>query len=189
MKNICVYGASSTAADEIYYKEATLLGELLAEHGYGLVFGAGDTGVMGAVARGVHKAGGKVTGIIPGFMNRGDIPYKHCDELIVTETMRERKQLLEEKSDGFIAAPGGVGTFEELMEVITLKQLKRHKKPIAILNTKSYYHHMIEMLEYSVNARFMKEEGLSVYEVVTSPSEAVEYIKHYTYRPIGDKWF
>lgn len=188
-RNICVYGASSTAADENFYREADTLGRALAEKGYGVVFGAGNMGVMGAVARGAHAAGGRVIGVIPEFMNVDGIPYAACDELIVTQTMRERKQAMEDLAGGFIAAPGGIGTLEELLEIITLKQLARHTKPIVVLNTQGYYDHLLAMLEHTVECRFMKEDGLQLYAAVDTPRQAVEYLEQYVYAPPEKKWF
>ncbi|MDL2236214.1 TIGR00730 family Rossman fold protein [Christensenellaceae bacterium OttesenSCG-928-K19] len=189
MKNICVYGSSSAALDKIYFDAATSLGALLAQAGYGLVFGAGNMGLMGAAARGVHSKGGYVTGVIPEFMNVDDIPYKKCDELIVTQTMRERKQIMEEKSDGFIAAPGGIGTFEEFFEILTLKQLKQHKKPVVLLNTNNYYNNIQDMMELCVSEQFAKEQTLELYTMVDTPEQAVEYISNYKHKDFALKWF
>lgn len=189
MTNICVYGSSSAALQQIYFDEAFLLGAELAKAGYGLVFGAGNMGLMGAVARGVHSEGGKVTGVIPSFMNVENIPYKACDETIVTETMRERKQIMEELSDGFVAAPGGIGTFEEFFEILTLKQLKRHKKPVVLLNTNHYYDHIQDMMELCVTEHFAKKQTLELYAIVDTPKQAVEYIQGYEYKDFELKWF
>lgn len=190
MKQICVYGSSSSVLDKTYFDEAFELGRLLAKEGFGLVFGAGDMGLMGAAARGMHSEGGRVTGVIPAFMNSvEEIPYKKCDELIVTETMRERKQIMEDRADGFIAAPGGIGTFEEFFEILTLKQLKQHKKPIVLLNTNGYYNNMEAMMELCVRERFAKEQTLGLYAVCDTPAQAVEYIKRYEYKDFALKWF
>lgn len=186
--NICVYGSSSSKIDKRYLDDAYHLGALMALKGYGLVFGAGDTGVMGAVARGAHAEGGYVTGVIPAFMGE-EIRYKECDELIVVETMRERKQIMEDKSDAFIAAPGGIGTFEELFEMITLKQLKRHKKAIVMLNTMGYYDPVTSLLQKSVAERFAIKQTLDLYAVADTPAEAIQCIQNYTFREMPSKWF
>lgn len=189
MKNVCVYGSSSSVIDKIYLDAAFRLGELLAENGWGLVFGAGTMGMMGAAARGVHSKGGHVTGVIPEFMDIPGIPYEKCDDYIVLPTMRERKQKMEDLSDAFVSVPGGFGTFEELLEVITLKQLKRHKKPVVILNTNGFFGELIAMFEKTVAERFAKADALSVYTVVDTPEEAAEAIKNYRYTETNSKWF
>lgn len=189
MKNVCVYGSSSSVIDKIYLDAAFRLGELLAENGWGLVFGAGTMGMMGAAARGVHSKGGHVMGVIPEFMDIPGIPYEKCDDYIVLPTMRERKQRMEDLSDAFVSVPGGFGTFEELLEVITLKQLKRHKKPVVILNTNGFFGELIAMFEKTVAERFAKANALSVYTVVDTPEEAAEAIKNYRYTETNSKWF
>lgn len=189
MKNVCVYGSSSSVIDKIYLDAAFRLGELLAENGWGLVFGAGTMGMMGAAARGVHSKGGHVTGVIPEFMDIPGIPYEKCDDYIVLPTMRERKQKMEDLSDAFVSVPGGFGTFEELLEVITLKQLKRHKKPVVILNTNGFFGELVAMFEKTVTERFAKADALSVYTVVDTPEEAAAAIKNYRYTETNSKWF
>ncbi|MEA4854236.1 MAG: TIGR00730 family Rossman fold protein [Christensenella sp.] len=189
MEKICVFGSSSSVLDPVYVDAAYLLGQLIARKGWELVFGAGDMGLMGSVARGVHSEKGQVTGVIPEFMDRPGIPYKDCDQYIVLPTMRERKARMEELSDAFIAAPGGFGTFEELCEVITLKQLRRHTKPVIILNTNHFYDELIAMFEKTITEKFAKKEGLSVYTVVSSPQEAILALEDYRYVDTGEKWF
>jgi uncharacterized protein (TIGR00730 family) len=189
MKHICVYGSSSAALEQIYFDEAFRLGALIAREGCGLVFGAGDIGVMGAAARGAHSQNGHVTGVLPHFMNVDGIPYRQCDEMILTQTMRERKRIMEEMSDAYIAAPGGIGTFEEFFEILTLKQLRQHTKAIVLLNTNNYYSHLQSMMEQCVAQRFAKPETLELYAIVDSAGEAVQYIRNYTYRDFPSKWF
>lgn len=189
MKKICVFGSSSSVLDQSYFDDAFLVGKLIAENGWEMVFGAGDMGMMGHAARGVKSAGGRITGVLPEFMNLPGIPFGDCDELIVSPSMRERKFVMEEMADAFLVTAGGFGTFEELCEVVTLKQLKRHEKAIVILNTNGFYNEMIAMFEKSVAQRFAKEEALSVYEVVKTPGEAVDAIKNYKYQAMGSKWF
>lgn len=188
-KNVCVFGSSSAAIDQSYFDEAYRLGQLFAEKEWALVFGAGTMGMMGAVARGVHSRDGHVIGVIPEFMDIPGIPYEKCNDYIVTKTMRERKQKMEDISDAFIAVAGGFGTFEELCEVITLKQLKQHKKSIVILNTHGFYDELIAMFEKTVEQKFAKEEALSVFTVVDTPRQAVEAVEKYHYMETGSKWF
>lgn len=189
MKYICVYGSSSDAIKQEYLDAAFELGAQMARKDCRLVFGAGKIGVMGAVARGIHENGGRMTGVLPEFMNLPGIPYEACDELILTQTMRERKQKMEDLSDGFIAVPGGIGTLEELLEVLTLKQLARHEKPIVILNTDGYYNELIAMLEKSVSQKFAKDWMLRLYSVAADGAQAVEQILQYQPFSVEKKWF
>lgn len=136
---ICVYGASSDAIDSMFIRAGETLGERMAERGHELVFGGGAHGMMGAVARGMTKKGGRIIGVAPSFFQVDGVLYEQCDEFLYTETMRERKQLMEDRADAFIMTAGGIGTLEEFFEILTLRQLERHKKPIAVLNTDGYY--------------------------------------------------
>ncbi|MBQ4062464.1 MAG: TIGR00730 family Rossman fold protein [Christensenellaceae bacterium] len=182
-KNICVYGASSTELDPKYSEAVYALGKEIALRGCGLVFGGGDKGLMGAVARGVHDSGGSIIGVAPSFFNVDGILYDECTEFIYTTTMRERKQIMEEKSDAFIAAPGGLGTFEELFEMLTLKQLGRHEKAIVIYNALGYYDPMLLMIEAAIEGRFAKDACRTLYKVTSDPKEALDYIENY--KPSG----
>lgn len=177
--NICVYGASSKTINAIFTKAGYELGYIIAKHGYGLVFGGGDNGMMGAVARGTHEGGGKVIGIAPSFFNIDGVLYPKCDEIIYTTTMRERKQKMEDLSGAFIVTPGGIGTYEEFFEILTLKQLDRTKKPLVILNTAGYYDPMLEMLRHAVQTNFMTESTIDLMAVVKTPEEAMAYIENY----------
>ncbi|MBQ3518794.1 MAG: TIGR00730 family Rossman fold protein [Clostridia bacterium] len=176
--NICIYGASSDAIDPVYLKRVEVLGENLAKRGHGLVFGAGAKGVMGAAARGFHKAGGNIKGVAPTFFNVDGILFEHCTEFVPTETMRERKQIMEDSADGFIIAPGGIGTFEEFFEILTLKQLGRHAKPIAIYNVNGYYDAMLAMLNKSVKENFMREVTLDLYKVFDDDDAMIHYLEN-----------
>lgn len=177
--NICVYGASSKTIDAQFTDAGHALGYLLAKHGYGLVFGGGDNGMMGAVARGTHDGGGRIIGIAPRFFNVDGVLYPHCDELIYTETMRERKQRMEDLSGAFIVSPGGIGTFEEFFEILTLKQLGRTKKPLVILNTAGYYDDMLNMMRRTVESNFISAQTFDLIAVVNTPEQAIGYIEHY----------
>ncbi len=174
--NVCVYGASSTQIDQQYIKQTEMLGEKLAENGHSLVYGAGGAGLMGAVARGVKRAGGYVVGVVPSFLKVDGVLYDNCDELIYTETMRERKQIMEERSQAFIVTPGGIGTYEEFFEIYTLKQLGRHHKPIILFNVNGYYDAIVAMLRQTVDEKFMREESLRLLTVATSAEEAIEQL-------------
>lgn len=177
--NICVFGASSDLIDKCYIESAELLGEKLALRGHSLVYGGGAQGVMGACARGVKKGDGHIIGVSPSFFNVDGVLFKDCDELLYTETMRERKALMEDNSDAFIIAPGGIGTFEEFFEVFTLKQLARHNKPIVIFNHNGFYDKMIEMLKDAEDKKFIRIPTLELYEVMTDIDEIYDYIENY----------
>ena len=177
--NICVYGASSSAINERYIQEVERLGEVMAERGHGLVFGGGASGCMGASARGVRRRRGKVLGIAPTFFNVDGVLFEDCTDFIPTETMRQRKQHLEEKSDGFVIAPGGIGTYDEFFEILTLKQLGRHNKPIVIFNVDGYYDPMLAMLRDAMEKNFVQESVGELYAVLTDAEEVVRYIEEY----------
>lgn len=180
--NICVFGASSAALDEIYYREAEDLGRELALRGHTLVFGGGKEGLMGAAARGASSAGGAVIGIAPRFFNEPGVLYEHCTELILTDTMRERKQLMEDNSQACIALPGGIGTYEEFFEMLTLKQLGRSSRAIVLLDTAGCYAPLQALLESTAERRFMSRSCLELYKTVSSPAEALDYIESYVPR-------
>lgn len=170
---VCIYGASSDIIDREYIKAGEELGRMLADGGHTLVFGGGNGGLMGAAARGFSEKGGHIIGIAPSFFNVDGVLYPHCDEFHYTETMRERKQLMEDLSDAFVMTPGGIGTFEEFFEILTLKQLGRHNKPIVVLNTKNYFEKLFSQLRDTVDGHFMKEACLSLYTVCEEPSEVL----------------
>lgn len=177
--NICVFGAASSEIDDKYIKAVEIMGESLAKAGHNLVFGAGGQGLMGAAARGFKKGKSNITGIIPEFFKDADIEaiYEHCDELIYTDTMRERKAKMEDMADAFIIVPGGIGTFEEFFEVLTLKQLGRHKKTIAIYNIDGYYDAMEAMLERSVNEHFIRENCQLLYSCFSDLQSMIDYLE------------
>lgn len=177
---ICVYGAASNEIDTTFISDGEKLGEQLAKKGHSLVFGGGANGLMGAVARGVYKQKGTILSIAPNFFNVDGILYEHCTEYIYTDTMRERKMLMEEHSDAFIVTPGGIGTFEEFFEILTLRSLDRHKKPIAILNTNGYYDNLIEFLKIGVKQNFLKDENLNLFFVSESVDDVIEYLENYS---------
>ena len=177
--NICVYGASSNTIDINFVEKVERLGEEIAKRGHSVVYGGGAQGLMGAVARGARKADGKVKGIAPTFFNVDGVLFEDCTEFIYTETMRERKQFLEDHSDCFIVAPGGIGTFEEFFEVLTLKQLRRHEKAIVIYNINGYYDEMEKMIENAINEGFMKESCRELYTYFDDMDKMLDYLEEY----------
>ena len=178
--NICVYGASSDAIDKRYIEDGELLGEEMAKRGHTLVFGGGAHGLMGAVARGMTKGGGKIIGIAPSFFNVDGVLYEKCHEFYYPETMRERKKLMEDMSEAFIMTPGGIGTYEEFFEILTLKQLGRHQKAIAVLNTLGYYDTIETLMKLTAEKGFMKSASLELYKNCDTVSEVLNYIDGYT---------
>ena len=134
---------------------------------------------MGRVADGVSCAGGKITGVVPDYLDVDGAIFEKCTELIITETLRDRKRLMDEKSDAVVAMVGGVGTLEEFMEMLALKQLCRHNKPVVILNTNDYYHHLVKMLEEIIVQKFAKPASADLYYIAKTPAEAIDYIKNY----------
>lgn len=179
--NICVYGAASSLIDESFIKEGEKLGRKMADRGIGLVFGGGRNGMMGAVARGEQEKDGYILGISPAFFeeNNAEISFKHCTEFIHTETMRERKRLLDEKSDAFIIAPGGIGTLDEFFEILTLKQLGRHNKAICIYNVNNYFDDMLAMMQISVDQKFITEDCRQLFKVYKDIDSMLDYIEKY----------
>jgi len=174
---ICVYGASSAELEQVYFDEAFALGAMLAKAGHSLIFGGGNSGLMGSCARGAASEGGEIIGIAPRFFDEPGILFPECTEFIFTETMSERKKLMEDSADAFIILPGGIGTYEEFFETLTLKQLGQHDKPMALMNTNAYYSAMNAMLEHTVSAGFMGRSCLELFAICQSPSEAVAHIE------------
>ncbi len=177
--NICLYGASSTELEKIYITATEDLGEKMARRGHNLVYGGGADGLMGAAARGVVKGGGEVYGVAPNFFKVDGVLFEECTELIRTETMRQRKQIMEEKADAFIAVPGGIGTFDELFEILSLKQLGRHSKPVVIFNINGYFDGLLKMLDFAVAERFMTEESRRLVKAFDNPDELIGYLENY----------
>ena len=172
---ICVYGAASPLIDDSYIMSVEKLGEIIARRGHGLVFGAGANGLMGAAARGVKRGGGHIHGVIPTFFRDEQIEaiYESCDELEFTESMHERKRRMEDSADAFIITPGGIGTLEEFFEILTLKQLGRHQKPIIIFNINDYYSELLAVMKNAVNKGFINAKCTELYGCAEDAEQAV----------------
>ena len=173
IRSVCVYSASSTKVDSMYFEAARELGRLLALRGIRLVNGAGNLGLMRACADACLEAGGQVTGVIPHFMVEQGWQHPGLTELIETDDMHSRKQTMARLSDGVIALPGGCGTMEELLEIITWKQLGLYLNPIVVLNTGDYYHPLLDMLARAAGEQFMRPVHLGIWTVASTPAEAV----------------
>ena len=175
--NICVFGAASNSIDAAYLNGGRTLGRELARRGHTLVFGGGAGGLMGAVAVGVSEAGGKCVGIAPSFMDVDGALFEGCAELVRTATMRDRKQAMEERSDAFVMTPGGIGTYEEFMEILTLRHLGQHEKPIAVLNTMGYFDDLNVMLRDAAKKGFLPEKDLQLYRCFDDPAALLDYLE------------
>lgn len=178
---IAVYGAASSLIDESYKEAGRELGRKIVEGGDELVFGGGANGMMGAVAEGVYEKGGYILGVVPSFFKEAnaEISFKKCNDYIYTDTMRERKKEMEENSDAFIISPGGIGTLDEFFEILTLKQLGRHNKPIVIFNINGFYEEMAKALQKMVEKKFITDDCAELCSVYTDIDEMLEYIHNY----------
>ena len=166
LTSLCVYCGSSTGTEPVFMEAAERFGRILAERGVELVYGGGGIGLMGAVARAVLAGGGKVTGIIPKFLTEVEVEFNEVSELIVTESMHARKQLMFERSQAFVALPGGIGTVEETIEMLTWAQLGRHSRPIVIANIDGFWDPLNELLDHIIKAGFARSDIRRIYSMV-----------------------
>lgn len=169
----CIYGAASNNIDPTFIKAGEELGKALAKNGHGIVYGGGKNGMMGAVARGVFEEEGEIIGVAPKFFLVDGVLFENCTEFIYTETMRQRKQIMEEKSDLFIVTPGGIGTFDEFFEIYSLRQLKRHTKNIIIYNINGYFNPMLDMIKASIDGHFVSPQNLKLLTVCETADEVI----------------
>ena len=174
---LCVYGASGDRLDPRYFEVAERLGVLLGERGHSLIFGGGAGGLMGACARGAAAAGAAITGVAPRFFDEPGVIFPGCTDMIWTETMRERKAIMEEKAEAFVVLPGGIGTFEEFFETLTLKQLGRHGKPMALLNTLGYYDALDALLKKAAEGGFLSKNCFLLYALCDAPEAVLEHVE------------
>ena len=180
IKSICVFCGSSEAVEDSYKSVATELGREIGRRGADLIYGGASIGLMGCVARGVHEEKGKVIGILPEFFRKKDIEYLDADELIVTKDMRERKAKMDERSDAFIVLPGGIGTLEETMEILSMRQLKLTNKPLVFVSTGGFYDKLNEIFASMIEQKFAKENISNMFAMASDPKRALEYIYTYT---------
>lgn len=186
--NICIFGAASAHIDTVYIKAVEELSEKLAKRGHTLVFGAGGTGLMGAAARGFKRGGGFVHGVIPEFFReeKVELIYEDCDKITYTETMAERKFRMEDEADAFIITPGGIGTFEEFFEVLTLKQLGRHNKAMVIYNIEDYYDDLEKFMDSVRERKFITFKCSEMYSTFKTSEEIIDYLENYA--PTETPW-
>lgn len=185
---ICIFGAASAHIDQKYIDRVETLGEELARNGHSLVFGCGGTGLMGAAARGFKRANGYVHGVVPSFFRDEGVEelFSQCDKVTYTETMSVRKKLMEDEADAFIVVPGGIGTFEEFFEVLTLKQLGRHEKAIVIYNIDGYYNNLEKFMQEVTERKFITFACHELYSYFNNPGDVLEYLQ--SYKPSGTSW-
>jgi hypothetical protein len=173
---VCIFASSSSRINSEYATAASELGILLARAGMDIVYGGGGIGLMGCLADSVLKNGGRITGVIPGFMKEEGWDHPQVSEMIITPDMGERKKQMFAKADAVVALPGGIGTLEELAEAITLKQLGLFKGTIIILNTLGFYKSLIEFLDHMVEGEFLRFEHKDMWQIAVNPAEVMEYL-------------
>jgi uncharacterized protein (TIGR00730 family) len=178
IRAVTVYCSAREHVDRAYFETATQLGGAIARKGWNLVYGGNDLGPMGALANAARASGGKVIGITPRLFVDQGVADHQCDELIVTDTMRQRKELVEQRGDAFIALPGGLGTLEEFFEILVGRMLGFHDKPIVLLNERDFYAPLLSMLENSIERRFVKPSARQSFHVVESVELAIERIEN-----------
>ncbi len=187
MKNICVYCGSSSGLSPEYIDYATVLAKELVTRNIGLVYGGASVGIMGKIANTVLDGGGEVIGVIPQSLVDKEVSHTGLTELKVVNTMHERKAIMAELSDGFMALPGGLGTIEELFEVLTWSQLGFHKKPCSLLNIKQYYNSLLLFLDHAVEEQFIKPIHREMLLIEDDPSKLLDAMEEYN-PPAVDKW-
>lgn len=187
-KTLCVYCASSDRLDPRFAQAADELGRRMPSRGWDLVYGGGKVGLMGAVAKGVKASGGRVVGVIPQFMKARELDYEGADEMLTVTTMRERKREMENRAAAFVALPGGWGTLEEIMEILTLRQLDVVRKPCVLFNQNGFYDDLLRFFEKMVAERFNKPSNLSLFSVATTVDEILSQLEQGAV-PAETKWF
>lgn len=174
--SVCVYCGARDGDDPAYAEEAEAVGQLLAARGWRLVYGAGDVGLMGRVARAAQAGGGATLGVIPQHLMVREVGKRDLDTLVVTETMHERKKLMMENADAVIALPGGIGTMDELVEAITWRQLEITPKPVFLLDAHGYFGPFLGLMRHIIDSGFADPDLVDLYEVVSSPQQAIARI-------------
>jgi len=182
-QNVCVYCASSDRVDPVYAESARATGAALGRANLGLVYGGGAVRLMGTVAKAARDAGARVTGVIPQFMIDKELAWAGADEMIVTDDMRARKAIMQDRADAFIALAGGFGTLEELIEIITYRNLRIHDKPIVLLNTNGFYDKLLRLFDQFIEQRFAKNRYMESFHVAPEPDAAMTYLTEFWKMP------
>jgi len=188
IRRICVFSGSSPGAREVYAEHARLVGRALASRGIGLVYGGGSLGLMGVMADAALASGGEVVGVIPHALATKERAHQGASELRVVSSMHERKALMAELSDAFIALPGGFGTYEELFEVITWAQLGLHQKPIGVLNAGGYFDALTALIEQAIEEGFIQARYRQLVTISSSVEELLDSFAHHQPPPSLIKW-
>ncbi|WP_138418865.1 TIGR00730 family Rossman fold protein [Aquibacillus sediminis] len=188
MQSICVFAGSSAGNQLIYQENATRLGEMIAKNNFRLIYGGSKTGLMGRVANAVLNEGGQVIGVMPKGLFNGEKVHQGLSQLIEVEGMHERKAKMSELADSFIALPGGLGTFEELFEVLCWAQIGIHEKPIGLLNTNDYFDPLIKLIQYSVDEGFSYQNQLDMIQSSADPEGLLHKLKEYRPPVMEAKW-
>jgi uncharacterized protein (TIGR00730 family) len=187
--NITVFSSSSDAVDLVFFEVARALGRTIGERGDVLIYGGTNVGLMGAVARSATERGGRIVGVIPKYLEERGIAFDEADELILTANLRERKAIMEDRADAFVVLPGGFGTLEEVVEIITLKQLQQHRKPIVILNANGFYDPLHVLFEHFFEQHFAKPASRALYHFAESVEDGFKYLDSYVPVAVPTKWF
>ncbi|MCP2669415.1 TIGR00730 family Rossman fold protein [Maricaulaceae bacterium EIL42A08] len=181
MKSVCVYCGSNFGSDPIYTETARAMGRTLAERGLRLVYGGGQVGLMGAVADACIDAGGDVLGVIPDFLHHKEIAHPRVQDMHIVSSMHERKLMMADHADAFVAMPGGLGTMEELFEVWTWSQLGRHKKPVALLNMKGYWDKLVGFLDHMRDEGFVESRHRDMLLSAETPDAVLDALESYEF--------
>ena len=188
ISSVTIFCGSSDAVDRKYFAVARELGEKLARRRWRLVYGGGRVGLMGVLSRAVLAEGGHVTGVIPKALLDLGVGEKNVSELVVTDGLRDRKAIMDERGDAFVALPGGLGTLEEILEVMTLKQLGYHTKPIAVLDLEGYFDPLWTQIQHGIDERFIKAEYLDLWYPAPDVDALLRYLEAYEPHRYGPKW-
>ncbi|MDD4143730.1 MAG: TIGR00730 family Rossman fold protein [Prolixibacteraceae bacterium] len=186
---VCVFSSSSNAIPDIYFNEAVKLGKIIGERGYTLINGGANVGLMETVTVAASQSGARTVGIIPEKFIKKSLTSENSHQVIKAKNMQERKAKMRELSDAFIALPGGFGTLEEIMEVLTLRQLSYHKKPVVFINVNNFFDFLFKQFEKSFHEKFIKEEYRQLYYIAENAEQAIDYISAYEPFEPGSKWF
>jgi cytokinin riboside 5'-monophosphate phosphoribohydrolase len=187
--NICVFCSSSNAIDDLYFNDAERLGDLIGTRGHNLINGGANVGLMETVTIAARKSGARTVGIIPERLQEKNLVSNHSHEVEITSDMMERKERMRQISDAFVALPGGFGTLEEILEVVTLKQLDYHRKAIVFVNSGNFFSPLFEQFERFFEQKFSKPDYRNLYHIATSPEDALNYIENYVPGEVVTKWF
>lgn len=178
---ICIFGASGTQLDSVYVEQTEVLSRELAKRGHGLIFGGGKNGLMGAAARGFTAEKGHIIGVAPEFFKPAGVLYEECDEFVYPDSMRDRKKYMEDHADAFIVVPGGIGTYEEFLEVLTLKQLARMSKPIVLFNVNGFFDKLVSLFEDNVKDGFIRPQTMELFKVSDDIPAVIAYVENDEY--------